>query len=90
MAETLQIQQDTLDGTSHINSILPKNTPGDFGGQVGSPLTPTVNVSTSTPHEPSQRQSLVECFEKTLRLDDEEEADLYDFDGNEPPCVDGD
>ena len=90
MAETPQIQQDTLIGTSHTNSVLPKNTPDDFGGQVGSPLTPTVNVSTSTPHEPSQRRSLVECFEKMLRLDDEEEADLYDSDGNEPPRVDGD
>ena len=54
---------------------------------VGSPLTPTANMSFSTPHEPSRRRSLIECFETLKILEEAEDADCYDSDGNEPPCV---
>ena len=54
---------------------------------IGSPLTPTTNVSFSTPHEPTQRQSIIECFDTLLTLLETEEADCYDSDGNKAPCV---
>ena len=41
----------------------------------------------STPHEPSWRRSLIECFETLKILEEAEDADCYDSDGNEPPCV---
>ena len=54
---------------------------------IGSPLTLITNVSFSTPHEPTRCRSLVECFDTLLTLLEAEEADCYDSDGNEPPCV---
>ena len=50
-------------------------------------MTPAENVELSTPNEPMRRRSLVECFEKMLSLDEAVEADCYDSDGIEPPCV---
>ena len=54
---------------------------------IGSQLTPTANVSFSTPHELTRRQSSIECFDTLLTLSEADEADCYDSDGNEPPCV---
>ena len=60
---------------------------GELGDIIFSPLTLTAKVDISTPHEPSRRRSLVERFEKMLSFDEAVEADCYDSDGNEPPCV---
>lgn len=54
---------------------------------IGSPLTPTANLSFSTPHEPSQRKSLIKCFESLQIFEEVEDVDCYDSDGNEPQCV---
>ena len=54
---------------------------------IGSPLTPTANLSFSTPHEPSRRKSLIKCFESLQTSEEAEDEDCYDSDGNEPPCI---
>ena len=61
--------------------------PDTVGDSNRSPLTPTTNLTFSTPHEPARRRCLIECFESLLTLEDTNDADCYDSDGNEPPCV---
>ena len=74
-------------GDSPNDNLSTKDSLDVLDDLIGSPLTPTANVSFSTPHEPTRRRSLIECFDTLLTISDADEADCYDSDGNEPPCV---
>ena len=56
--------------------------PDTVGDSIRSPLTPTTNLTFSTPHEPARRRCLIECFESLLTLENTNDADCYDSDVN--------
>ena len=72
-----------------VSNVIPTDiSPNPLAVLVSSPLTPTSYINCSTPHEPSQQHSLIDCFDPIISLDEADEAEYYDSDCNISHCVD--
>ena len=74
-------------GDTPDNSLPTKDSLDALDTFIGSPLTSTTNMSFNTPHEPTQRRSLIEYFETLLTLSEAEKVDCCDSDGNDSSRV---